>query len=137
MIHTTPCPPGPNYHDYQDYDDRAQVSDSKTRAQTTPTLLLTVMGVQPPFIYDKPSSYTFGGPTSRAFNPRAVTHASWTPRAPKVKQDGPLINFNRHPDTVSYTDRHQHSHPLTMPSTISHRTAISVQRQCIPTPGLE
>lgn len=58
------------------------------------------MGVTPPFIYDKPSSYTFDGPTSRGFNPKAATHASWTPKPPKVKQDGPLITFNRHPDSV-------------------------------------
>ncbi|KAK5101873.1 hypothetical protein LTS08_004332 [Lithohypha guttulata] len=57
------------------------------------------MAVAPPFIYDKPSSYTFDGPQSRGFNPKAVTYASWTPKQTKVKQDGPLISFNRHPDS--------------------------------------
>ena len=52
------------------------------------------MGVTQPFMYDKPSSYNFGSPTSRPFNPKVVTQASWTPAAPKIKQDGPLINFN-------------------------------------------
>lgn len=58
------------------------------------------MGVEPPFIYDKPSTYTFDGPTSRGFNPKAVTQASWAPKASKAKQDGPLVSFNRHPDSV-------------------------------------
>lgn len=67
------------------------------------------MGVEPPFIYDRPSSYTFAGPTSKSFNPRAATQASWTPRPEKPKQDGPLINFNKHPDTVCCL--HTHSFP--------------------------
>lgn len=58
------------------------------------------MGVEPPFIYDRPSTYTFGGPTQRAFDPKAATRASWAPKPAKPKQDGPLIDFNKHPDTV-------------------------------------
>lgn len=58
------------------------------------------MGVEPPFIYDKPSAYTFDGPTGRGFNPKAATQASWSPKQPKPKQDGPLVSFNRHPDAV-------------------------------------
>jgi len=58
------------------------------------------MGVEPPFIYDRPTTYTFGGPTDRGFNPKAATHASWAPKPQKLKQDGPLINFNKHPDSV-------------------------------------
>ncbi|KAK6386033.1 hypothetical protein LTS17_001607 [Exophiala oligosperma] len=57
------------------------------------------MGVEPPFIYDRPSTYTFGGPTQRAFDPKAATRASWAPKPAKPKQDGPLIDFNKHPDT--------------------------------------
>ncbi|KAK5207083.1 hypothetical protein LTR41_007150 [Exophiala xenobiotica] len=57
------------------------------------------MGVDPPFIYDRPSTYTFGGPTQRAFNPKAVTEASWAPRPANPKPNGPLIDFNKHPDT--------------------------------------
>ncbi|KIW94860.1 uncharacterized protein Z519_04838 [Cladophialophora bantiana CBS 173.52] len=57
------------------------------------------MGVEPPFIYDRPSTYTFGSPTDRAFNPKAATHASWTPKPQKPKQDGPLVDFNKHPDS--------------------------------------
>ncbi|KAL2206651.1 hypothetical protein CC79DRAFT_1358503 [Sarocladium strictum] len=33
-----------------------------------------------------------------AFDPKAVTRASWEPKPQKPKQDGPLISFNRHPD---------------------------------------
>ncbi|EXJ90821.1 hypothetical protein A1O1_03926 [Capronia coronata CBS 617.96] len=57
------------------------------------------MGVEPPFIYDRPSTYTFGGPVQHGFNPKAATQASWTPKASRPKQDGPLINFNKHPDS--------------------------------------
>lgn len=57
------------------------------------------MGIEPPFTYSSPSHYSFNGPTDRPFNPRAATQASWTPPAPKVKKDGPLVEFNRHPDS--------------------------------------
>jgi len=58
------------------------------------------MGVAPPFIYDRPSTYTFGAPTNRGFNPKAVTQASWSSPAPKHKKNGPLVDFNQHPDSV-------------------------------------
>ncbi|KAJ5651420.1 uncharacterized protein N7484_005143 [Penicillium longicatenatum] len=54
---------------------------------------------EPPFLYDRPSAYSFNGPTDPFFNPKAVTQASRTPAVPRQKQDGPLINFNRHPDS--------------------------------------
>lgn len=59
------------------------------------------MGVEPPFIYDRPSAYTFGSPTTHGFDPKAATRASWQPPLQKPKQDGPLIDFNKHPDSVS------------------------------------
>ncbi|KIW14460.1 hypothetical protein PV08_07244 [Exophiala spinifera] len=65
----------------------------------SPAFLLGKMGVEPPFIYDRPSTYTFGGPTQRGFNPKAATQASWAPKPAKPKQEGPLIDFNKHPDT--------------------------------------
>lgn len=58
------------------------------------------MGVEPPFLYDHPKQFSFRGPTDKTFNPKAATQASWTPVQPKPKQDGPLLNFNRHPDSV-------------------------------------
>ncbi len=33
------------------------------------------------------------------FNPKAVTMASRMPPPPKKKQEGPLVNFNQHPDS--------------------------------------
>ncbi|KAJ5645922.1 hypothetical protein N7490_002294 [Penicillium lividum] len=54
---------------------------------------------EPPFLYDRPSTYSFNGPTDPGFNPRAVTQASRTPASPRKQQEGPLINFNRHPDS--------------------------------------
>ena len=56
--------------------------------------------VAPPFTYAAQSHFSFNGPTDRPFNPRAATQASWTPPAPKVKKDGPLVEINRHPDSV-------------------------------------
>lgn len=59
------------------------------------------MGVEPPFLYDHPTQYSFGGPTDKGFNPKAATVASWTPAQPKPKRNGPLVDFNKHPDSVS------------------------------------
>ncbi|KAL8756185.1 MAG: hypothetical protein Q9199_003103 [Rusavskia elegans] len=58
-----------------------------------------------PFLYDHPSKYSFTGPTDKAWDPKAVTRASYAASnlsPPKPKQDGPLIDakeFNRHPDS--------------------------------------
>ncbi|KAJ5223866.1 hypothetical protein N7468_008408 [Penicillium chermesinum] len=61
---------------------------------------------EPPFIYDRPSTYNFDGPIDRGFNPKAVTQASWAPASPtKPRPEGPMITFNRHPDTVRAHDR--------------------------------
>ena len=60
------------------------------------------MGVDPPFLYDPPSKYTFVSPSDRGFNPKAVTQAAWQPKPARPKREGPLINaeeFNRHPDS--------------------------------------
>jgi len=86
------------------------------------------MGAAQPYMYDKPSTYTFGSPTSRPFNPRAATQASWTPPAPKFKQDGPLIDFNRHPDSVRDLTEPFLMFALTTPSTSNHLTATSMSR---------
>lgn len=58
-----------------------------------------------PFIYDNPSTYSFNGPTDKAWDPKAASRASWVasrPQLAKPKQEGPLIDakeFNRHPDS--------------------------------------
>lgn len=58
------------------------------------------MGVEPPFLYDPPSQYSFTGPTDKGFNPRAATQASRVPQRHAPRQEGPLINnINRHPDS--------------------------------------
>ncbi|KAH9871152.1 hypothetical protein J1614_006727 [Plenodomus biglobosus] len=44
--------------------------------------------------------YLYQPQTESTFNPKAVTMASRMPPSPtKKKQDGPLINFNKHPDS--------------------------------------
>lgn len=46
-----------------------------------------------PYLYDAPSERD-------SFNPKAVTIASrLPPQSPKKRPEGPLINFNRHPDS--------------------------------------
>ncbi|KAL3418355.1 hypothetical protein PVAG01_10071 [Phlyctema vagabunda] len=55
------------------------------------------MGVEPPFLYD-PTPRDTRRPYS-TFDPKAVSRASLSPRAPRPKQEGPLISFNQHPDS--------------------------------------
>ncbi|KAH7313042.1 hypothetical protein BKA65DRAFT_151054 [Rhexocercosporidium sp. MPI-PUGE-AT-0058] len=56
------------------------------------------MGVEPPFLYDPIKTE---GPRSpyREFDPKAVTRASYTPKPQRPKHEGPLVNFNQHPDS--------------------------------------
>ena len=54
------------------------------------------MGAEPPFLYDPPAK--FNDPY-KSFNPKAVTQESCSPKEPKKKRDGPLVNFNTHPDS--------------------------------------
>ncbi|KAG4435685.1 hypothetical protein IFR05_008820 [Cadophora sp. M221] len=56
------------------------------------------MGVEPPFLYDPIKTE---GPNSpyREFDPKAITRASYTPKPPRPKHEGPLVNFNQHPDS--------------------------------------
>ncbi|KAF2456197.1 hypothetical protein BDY21DRAFT_306115, partial [Lineolata rhizophorae] len=60
-------------------------------------------GPQQPYLYDPPprrSRLAKDDPSQHGFNPKAVTQASWTPKPPpKPKPEGPLIDFNRHPDS--------------------------------------
>ena len=60
------------------------------------------MGVQahPPYIFP-PNRQTELNPTYE-FDPKAVTRASYAaslPKAQKSKQEGPLLDLNRHPDS--------------------------------------
>ncbi|KAG5289254.1 hypothetical protein I7I48_08531 [Histoplasma ohiense] len=54
--------------------------------------------VEPPFMYDPPSSNRFSG-ISDKFDPKSVTRESWAPREPRMEIKGPLVNFNTHPDS--------------------------------------
>ncbi|KAK0129158.1 hypothetical protein ONS95_001094 [Cadophora gregata] len=55
-------------------------------------------GVNPPFLYDPIKTEGPGSPY-REFDPKAVTRASYTPKPPRPKHEGPLVNFNQHPDS--------------------------------------
>jgi hypothetical protein len=63
-------------------------------------LVATMGRSEPPFIYDRPTTYSFYGPPDPSFNPKAVTQASRAPPPPRPTQKGPLVNINRHPDSV-------------------------------------
>ncbi|KAJ5923863.1 hypothetical protein N7466_008050 [Penicillium verhagenii] len=67
---------------------------------------------EPPFLYDRPSTYSFNGPTDPGFNPKAVTQASQSPASPRQTQDGPLVNFNRHPDSWDSMDKKPPQTPM-------------------------
>ncbi|KAG7149460.1 hypothetical protein HYQ46_001629 [Verticillium longisporum] len=71
------------------------------------------MGVQQPFLYEAMGSRGSGLP-EKSFDPKAVTRASYTSKAPKPKKhDGPLISFNRHPDyTPKAPKPKKHDGPL-------------------------
>lgn len=52
---------------------------------------------QPPFMYQAVSKDDERFPPTK-FDPKAVTRASYEPKKPKPKPDGPLVSFNRHPE---------------------------------------
>ncbi|KAK5998172.1 hypothetical protein PT974_00544 [Cladobotryum mycophilum] len=54
------------------------------------------MGASPPFLYGAHQRDSRFPPTS--FDPKAITRASWEPKARKPQPTGPLVSFNRHPD---------------------------------------
>ncbi|KAF2430059.1 hypothetical protein EJ08DRAFT_734554 [Tothia fuscella] len=58
-------------------------------------------GSQAPYIYNAPVHYGYSALNPpNEFNPKSVTQASQAPPPPpKPKQEGPLLNFNRHPDS--------------------------------------
>lgn len=53
--------------------------------------------VQQPFLYDQ-EKYDDARFPPTTFDPKAVTRASWEVKPPRPKQEGPLVNFNQHPD---------------------------------------
>ena len=57
------------------------------------------MAIEPPWMYSAEPRDDPRFPTT-PFDPKAVTRASWQPKPPRPKQDGPLLSFNRHPECV-------------------------------------
>jgi hypothetical protein len=51
-----------------------------------------------PYLYSAPAPYVPWDPYN-GFNPKAVSQASLAPKPQMPKPEGPLINFNRHPDS--------------------------------------
>jgi hypothetical protein len=51
-----------------------------------------------PYLYSAPAPYAPWDPY-HGFNPKVVSQASLAPKPTMPKQEGPLINFNRHPDS--------------------------------------
>ncbi|KFY03469.1 hypothetical protein O988_01447 [Pseudogymnoascus sp. VKM F-3808] len=56
------------------------------------------MGVEPPFIYDSVKKDTTRH-SYKDFDPKAVSRASMQSQPQKPKKDGPLVSFNKHPDS--------------------------------------
>jgi hypothetical protein len=50
-----------------------------------------------PYIYAPPTRYSAWDPYN-GFNPKAVSQASLVPSPQRQKPEGPLVNFNQHPD---------------------------------------
>lgn len=59
------------------------------------------MGVQQPYLYSAQRNESRFPET--VFDPKAVTRASWEPKPRRPKQEGPLVNFNQHPEYVIAT----------------------------------
>lgn len=51
-----------------------------------------------PYLYAAPARYSSNDPYG-GFDPKAVSRASLTPSPQKPKQTGPLLDFNKHPDS--------------------------------------
>ncbi|KAG9249328.1 hypothetical protein BJ878DRAFT_579589 [Calycina marina] len=60
------------------------------------------MGLEPPFLYNPVK--TGEGPRNpyHSFDPKAVSRTSLQPKAPRPKQNGPLVSFNQHPDSYFF-----------------------------------
>ena len=75
-----------------------------------------------PYIYDRPRTYAYSD-----FNPRAATQAAHKAEQeknkPKSKKDGPLINFNAHPD----------SYMIVPGKNISHKTMSKYTKPTVTT----
>lgn len=60
------------------------------------------MGIVPPYVYPPPSSYSDTDPFNIGFDPKLVSRISLQPPPPSSpKANGPLLDFNRHPDSYA------------------------------------
>jgi hypothetical protein len=70
---------------------------------------------EPPYLYDSPSRRQVAYPYSD-FDPKAASRASWQSAAiaaqPRPKQQGPLVDFNKHPDSYMIVSGSQVEHKL-------------------------
>jgi hypothetical protein len=64
------------------------------------------MRVQPPFLYDPVKAEGPGSP-HKDFDPKVVTRASYMPKLPRQKPEGPLISFNQHPEYVYHLENYR------------------------------
>lgn len=86
-------------------------------------------GSEQPYIYDPPANRKIAYPYSD-FNPKAVTQASYARLSTistdsKPKREGPLINFNQHPDSYVIVTGSQEQHKPLNPNT--KKAVVSVR----------
>ncbi|KAF2768214.1 hypothetical protein EJ03DRAFT_375431 [Teratosphaeria nubilosa] len=88
-------------------------------------------GSDQPYMYDPPARRGIAYPYSN-FNPKAVTHASYarlsqlsTNTSHTTKKQGPLINFNQHPDSYVVVAGNQTEHKPLPPHT--KKAVVSVR----------
>ena len=92
-------------------------------------------GAQQPFIYEaERSSASF---PAKSFDPKAVTRASWQAKPVKPKQEGPLVQINRHPEYVCFVLHLVLPAVLLLfsslhPTVLLHRLVTSVRRLLSP-----
>ncbi|KAF2472893.1 uncharacterized protein BDR25DRAFT_258398 [Lindgomyces ingoldianus] len=81
------------------------------------------MGRWQPYLYNQQRNSIYDVP--EVFNPKAVTMASREPPTSKPKQEGPLVNFNRHPDSYLILP---YGKTNAKPMSPKHKVAIKVTR---------
>lgn len=58
------------------------------------------MGFEEPYHYHQPTTQSGADPFNHGFDPKAYTRASFLPpTTPRSRRSGPMLDFNRHPDS--------------------------------------
>ncbi|KAI1004833.1 hypothetical protein K3495_g3385 [Podosphaera aphanis] len=73
------------------------------------------MGIQAPFLYDAPKREGSRSPVYH-FDPRAVSRACNSAKAPRPKVEGPLISFNANSNSYLFTSKDKSHHEALSPS---------------------